>query len=429
MNKTLIVTPGNDLDSILASSLILISPRYKNADMAYVFPSVKDREGGLKSILSAITREHPDNVFIVDYPVSLEVYTSIRERCRNVCVFDHHSESIATKKAVKDFIGDARQNANSIEIASSWFGLSFDNVKLASLLTETGEQNGTHILAKAIKKFVFEAKIPSQRIIKAAELLTAENSVWEESIYGNIQNALIDMQQEREYVQQAIKDRMVSINVAGFECGVVAGSLDHAQLYLTYSSRNSVIVYEMTHNGFNIKTRSTNGSALLIAQKLGASGGHLDASYAEPSFELFSRIVLGVKPTVIQTAAPIVTTARSRKTTPSDTIVQEVVSSIFKNKVDVPMQLIIDSCPRHRAIMKAIDKKKDKNAIVRCLYVVAVLQHEGNDGLAASTVHGFVEKHMDEILTYGGKQLKSDSLIKLAKKMLPGGKLDYLSQS
>jgi hypothetical protein len=212
----------------------------------------------------------------------------------------------------------------------------------------------------------------------------------------------------------------------GIETGIVSGDKDSAQSILNslYAIKNvkCLLLYNICEATGVVRCtiRSIDESAIQVANFLGGDG-HYMAADADISLWQFSEKVLGIKPLHTQTQTIIKVVGKEKKKTSSDEIVAGIMMELYGRPV--PENMVMDSDRFHRYLLRntqVLGQKKDKNAIVRCLYLIAMLYYGSEKrGMVDSLVSQFVEKKAAYINQYSGKQLK-DSIIKgFANDMIP----------
>jgi len=302
MTRTIIVTPANDLDSIL--SYAILSKTWENP--LHVYCELSNHERTKEKILTELEKGKVAFVVFADCTLNNSCMKEVSQKARPgaIVVFDHHPDVVKNCSGIV-WSGLANETYPSTlravldgctAIPTEFKG----NAELFALLTENEFANSARILARAVKKMIFAettyGKQTAARLQTACDLLDPKNDKWD-AIYKSIPQCIQDDENEKKWAANLAKHARTKI-VNGVRASIVYLTTDAIdKVFTNLPAADALIGWKMSEDGNRVwcRVRSRNGSAQGIAKFLGCSGP-LNAAAADMTLEyFFAHVMMGEK--------------------------------------------------------------------------------------------------------------------------------------
>lgn len=301
MSRALIVTPANDLDSIL--SYAVATKFWENPK--HIYGDISNHERTRDRILEELRKERGYVVFL-DCTLNnacMREIAKTRGSYGPIIVYDHHPDSKESVYGV-DYAGmvDAQSPSalrlmlRNLVIPAEFRG----NAELFALFAENEFVNSAKNLCLAVKKMIFsETRYGLQvaaRLRTACDLLDPKCEHWN-TIYQSIPDCIKEDENEKVTAANLAKHARTKI-VNGVRASIVYLTTDAIdKVFTNLPAADALIGWKMSEDGNRVwcRVRSRNGSAQGIAKFLGGNG-HLNAAAADMTLEyFFAHVMMGEK--------------------------------------------------------------------------------------------------------------------------------------
>jgi len=301
MSRTLIVTPANDMDSIL--SFAIAAKVWENPMLIYC--SVGNHERTKDHILDELDKETGTVVFL-DCSLNNDC---MKEISRNpklntaIVVFDHHPDSRENCRGIPCAGVIDSSSPSTIRLMLRCLVLPLEvrgNAELFALLAENEFVNSAKNLCLAVKKMIFsETRYGMQvaaRLRTACDLLDPKCKHWD-TIYQSIPDCIKEDEDEKVVAAKLAKHARMKI-VNGIKASIVYLTTDAIdKVFMSLPASDALIGWKISEDGNMVRCRirSRNGVAQKLAKFLGGNG-HADAAAADMTLEYFcANVMIGEK--------------------------------------------------------------------------------------------------------------------------------------